>query len=478
MSDAFLALDQGTTGSKAYLWRDGVVSLVGRRTHRQIRPRAGWVEHDAAELLRHLEELSAAAGRCSAAGLANQGETVVAWDAATGRPLHNAIVWQDERTAGTIARLRAEGMEALTLERAGLPLDPYFSAAKLRWLLDHAEGAAELRRQGRLRLGTSDAFFLHRLTGTCATDVSTASRTSLMDLRRLCWDEALCAAFGVPIECLPEIFLTTADYGVLSTGTPLRVGIVDQQAALYGHGCTAPGDLKITFGTGAFALGLTDGLPAAGQPDGLLPTCAWQFGTAPPHYALDGGLLTAGACVEWLETLGLMDGHAGLDGFTGPSALERGLAFVPALAGLGCPHWDRAARGTWLGLGLETSRADLRRAVLEGIALQAAELVETFATRLGPPRRIAVDGGLSRSGFFTQFLADALGAPVEVAGSADMTALGVLALCRGEAIRPEGARRVEPVAPLPAPLKAHFRDAVALSQNWARGAAPGPRRGN
>ncbi|MCQ4159899.1 FGGY family carbohydrate kinase [Roseomonas sp. GC11] len=477
--NGILALDQGTTSSRAYLWRDGVLSLVGQRAHRQIRPRPGWVEHDAGEILAQLGELVRLAGPCAAAGLANQGETVVAWDAESGQPLHHAIVWQDERTADAIARLKAQGVEALTLARAGLPLDAYFSAGKLRWLLDNAAGARALLRQGRLRLGTSDAFFLHRLTGTCATDPSTASRTSLMDLRRLCWDAELCAAFGVPVECLPEIRPTTGGFGQLPGGARMVASVVDQQASLFGHGCREPGDLKITFGTGAFALGLTGPAPVGGMPGGLLPTCAWQMAGQAPLYALDGGLLTAGATIEWLRECGLLPGgYAGLDGFTGPSALARGLAFVPALAGLGSPHWDRAARGTWLGLDLSTGPADLRRAVLEGIALRAAELVRALRGALdglpGGTGRIAVDGGLSRSAYFTRFLADALGMPLEVAGSADITALGVLHLClealgQPERPRPDGTRRVAPEAPLPPALHDRFARAIALARGWAEG---------
>ncbi|MFZ9634786.1 MAG: FGGY family carbohydrate kinase, partial [Alphaproteobacteria bacterium] len=215
---AILAIDQGTTGTKAIAWRDGVLREVGRRVHRQIRPRQGHVEHDPMELLGHLRELLAQAGPVDLVGIANQGETVVAWDEATGRPLHNALVWQDERTADEVARLRAAGVEALALARAGLPLDPYFSATKLRWLLDNAEGARELLRLGRLRLGTSDAFFLRNLCGASATDPSTASRTSLMDIRSLRWDEELCAAFGVPVECLPEIRPTTGPFGIAPGG--------------------------------------------------------------------------------------------------------------------------------------------------------------------------------------------------------------------------------------------------------------------
>ncbi len=468
-----LALDQGTTSTKAYLWKNGSLTLVGQHAQRQIRPRSGWVEHDAEEIAAHLAALVDAAGPLDAAGLANQGETVVAWDAETKRPLHNAIVWQDERTADAIATLKEAGAEALTLARAGLPLDAYFSASKLRWLLDHAEGARALHRQGRLRLGTSDAFFLHRLTGVCATDPSTASRTSLMDLRRLCWDEELCAAFGVPVECLPEIRPTTGDFGRLPGGWPMVASVVDQQASLFGHGCREAGDLKITFGTGAFALGLTGAAPVLEGAGGLLPTCAWQCAGTPPAYALDGGILTAGAAIEWLKETGLLPGgHAQLDGFTGPSAIARGLAFVPALAGLGSPYWDRAARGSWLGLDLSTTPEDLRRAVLEGIAFRATELVRTLQATLGGRGRIAIDGGVSRSGYFTRFLANALNTPIEVAGFADVTALGVLhlvlgALGRPERPAPDGVRAIQPDAPLEAAHHARFARAVQLSRAWA-----------
>ena len=285
-----LAIDQGTTSTKAYRsGPHGTAVAVGSRTHRQIHPRPGWVEHAPAELLDGIRALIEAAGPCATAGLANQGETVVAWDARTKRPLHNAVVWQDERTADAVARLRAGGVESLTRDVAGLPLDPYFSATKLRWLLAHAEGAGELRRAGRLRLGTSDAFFLDALTGEFATDVSTASRTSLMDLSRLAWSPPLCAAFGVPLECLPEIRPTVGDFGQIPGGPHVGVAMVDQQAALYGHRCERPGDVKITFGTGAFALGVAGGTP----PDctsGLLATCAWQIGDAAACYAREGGI--------------------------------------------------------------------------------------------------------------------------------------------------------------------------------------------
>lgn len=469
---AVLAIDQGTTSTKAYLWRDERLHLVGRRTHQQIYPRAEWVEHDPEELVSHIADLVQTAGPAAAAGLANQGETVVAWDARTKQPLYNAIVWQDGRTAAEVQRLRSDGFEEMTLARAALPLDAYFSATKLRWLLDHADGARDLLRQGRLRLGTSDAFFLDRLTGVCATDPSTASRTSLMNLRGLHWDEDLCRIFGVPMECLPEIRPTTGDFGAV-VNIPVRVNVVDQQASLFGHGCQAPGDIKVTFGTGAFALGICGDQPSSAHASGLLPTCAWQLHGRPTQYALDGGTLTAGAAIDWLSRIGLLRDVSTLGGFTGPTALERGLVFVPALAGLGSPHWDRDARGTWLGLDLSTSQEDLCRAVLEGIALRAAEIVVLLSGALGGGHRIAIDGGLTRSDYFVNFLADALARPLHVAHSADVTSIGVLNLCLaalGRHQQPDmGSHRiVNPLKPLAAAQHAFFKEAVALSRSWGQ----------
>lgn len=459
-----LAIDQGTTSTKACrMDAAGGITVVGQRTHRQIRPQAGWVEHDPLELLENIRVLVAQAGEVASMGLANQGETVVAWDALTKRPLANAIVWQDGRTAGDVARLRAA--EALTLARAGLPLDAYFSATKLRWLLDHAEGAQDLRRQGRLRLGTSDAYFIDALTGVFATDVSTASRTSLMDLRALQWDAQLCGLFGVPMECLPEIRASVGDFGRLPSGARLVASVVDQQAALYGHGCQGVGDVKITFGTGAFALGLTGTAPVMGQGGGLLPTVAWRIGGGETQYALDGGILTAGSAVEWLRDIGLLEDFAALDAVQGPSAAARGLFFVPAQAGLGCPYWDRSARGAWIGLELDTPREALAQAVFEGIALRAAQLVEAFA-KISGIGRVSIDGGLSRSAYFTQFLANALGREIWVAEDADLTVMGLLKLCAQGVAVPQAWRAVAPEAVDFAGTKRRFADFVERTRGW------------
>jgi glycerol kinase len=466
-----LGIDQGTTSTKAYRAGEdnGAPHLIGRHVHRQIHPQPGWVEHDPAELLQAIEGLIEQAGPCDLVGLANQGETVVAWDAATKRPLHNAIVWQDDRTRPDIERLRAAGVETLTLARAGLPLDAYFSASKLRWLLDHAEGAAALHRAGRLRLGTSDAFFIDCLTGCFVTDVTTASRTSLASLTTLQWDPDLCVAFGVPVECLPAIVPSAGSFGALHgrPGTRLVASIVDQQAALYGHGCDRPGDVKITFGTGAFALGLAGTTPPPATP-GLIATCAWGIGTEPPYYATEASLFTAGAALEWLDRIGMRDGLDRLQPGAGPSASERGVMFVPAQAGLGCPYWDRSARAMWIGMDLATTREQLAMSVLEGVALRAAQMVSA----LGVDRdgQVRVDGGLSRNAYFVDFLAAALGRDIAVAESTDMTAWGVIRLCRAAAGLPGGRaprhRRVVPQRVLPAEVSQRFADAVERTRSW------------
>ena len=468
---ARLAIDQGTTSTKAFVAdAKGLVREVGRHKHRQFYPRPGWVEHDARELLDAVSRFCGLADAQTVIGIANQGETVVAWDARTKRPLYNAIVWQDNRTHNTIERLRSDGVENLTRERAGLPLDPYFSAAKLRWLIDNVECAKELAAAGRLRLGTSDAFFLDHLTGAFATDVSTASRTSLMNLRTLAWDPDLCAAFGVPIECLPEIRSTVDDFGSLACGAQLRVSIVDQQAALYGHGCRRPGDIKITFGTGAFALGLTEGISSTVDATGLVPTCAWRIGNAAARYALDGGLLTAASAIDWLGSVGLTDSVSDFVPEDEEPIAQRGLMFVPAQAGLGCPSWDSSARALWIGIELATSRTDLCRAVYEGVALRAAQVVRAFQKASGVAR-ISVDGGLTRNLYFQRLLADVTGRTIFVSEIADMTAKGVLDLCdTTEPLDNEAQakwRAVEPRSPFPEEVHAKFAMAVDRARGWA-----------
>lgn len=471
-----IAIDQGTTATKVFtLDAEGGFTSIMARPHRQHRPHPEWVEHDPEELVAGIVAGLAAAGEGRAIGLANQGETVVAWDGETGRPLYNAIVWQDARTRAFIDRLKADGSEALTLARAGLPLDPYFSASKLRWLLDHAEGAGSLLAAGRLRLGTSDAFFLDRLCGCFATDVTTASRTSLMNLATRDWDPELCRLFGVPLSALPPIRPTVGEFGRIGgSGTAVVASIVDQQAALFGHGCRRAGDAKITFGTGAFALMLTGGGPKGDPSSGLLPTVAWQIGRE-VSYALDGGVYNAGSAIDWLKSLGLFKDYGELDGFSGPSMLARGLVFVPALSGLGAPYWDRSAAGLWLGLGLETSRADLLRSALEGIALRAAQVLERMASSASLAGPLSIDGGLSRNRFFLETLAAATGLAVKVPMIADLTAYGVgLCALLGAGLvpriselpqAPSGAV-IEPEQCLERSLKERFAQAVERARSW------------
>ncbi len=467
-----LAIDQGTTGTKAFTLEDeGGFTKVASFEHKQIYPQAGWVEHDAEELLRHIQACIKKAGKVDAIGLANQGETIVAWDSETGKSIYNAIVWQDDRSKTLTEKLKAQGGEALTKAKAGLPLDPYFSASKFRWILDHVDVATDLLKLGRLRLGTSEAFFLNRLTGQFATDVTTASRTSLMSLETLQWDDELCALFGVPLDCLPAIKSSTGPFGTVGK-TPITASMVDQQAALFGHGCLQPGDGKITFGTGAFALALTGTKKPEKNDAGLLPTVAWGIGEQAPLFAVDGGIYNAASAVNWAKGLGLFSDYTEINSFTAASAISRGLVFVPALSGMAAPHWDRNAAGLWLGMGLDTTKKDMMQAVLEGIALRAAEVMQAMS-RLGAKGDfISIDGGLAANPYFGQFLANALNRNVTVAGSTDLTALGVarMALVGAGQTRlpplPPPPRNYFPVNPVSAAHHARFGIAILRSKGW------------
>jgi glycerol kinase len=472
---AVIAIDQGTTGSKAFrLDTSGRLEPLGGLQHRQILPQPGWVEHDADELLDHVRQLAARGGDAAALGLDNQGETVVAWDAESGEPIHNAIVWQDARTLDVTEKLKADGAEVLTITRAGLPLDPYFSASKLRWIIDHVPRARALLDRGKLRLGTSDSFFLDRLTGIYATDVTTASRTSLMNLDTGQWDPELCRLFGVPIEALAEIRSTAGSFGDFN-GMAITASITDQQAALFGHGCRRSGQAKITFGTGAFALAVADRNIAADRTNGMSRTVAWKIGDAPISYAIEGGVYDAASAVNWARGLSLFDDYSEIDAFAAPSAIERGIVFVPALSGLAAPYWDRNAAGMWLGLGLDSSKADMMQAMLEGIALLAAEVIEAMHKATPLDGAISIDGGLSNNRYFCKFLARALGRSVSVPSSADLTSLGAAqlamigaGLCGLDSLPPVPAERRRETAadPLPTHLRDRFRSAVERCRAW------------
>jgi glycerol kinase len=426
-----LAIDQGTTSTRAFaIEADGTRRLVYARRHQQFHPRSGWVEHDGAEILADLRAcLAQAPDSVAAVALGNQGESCLAWDGRDGTPLGPIIVWQDDRTATQLEPLRGSDAEALSLSRCGLPLDPYFSASKLGWLVKVVPQATRLLQQGHLRLGTTDAWFRDRLCGTFATDVTTAARTGLLNLATEQWDQDLCALHGVPLTALPTITDSAGAVGVVDCAgraLPLLASLVDQQAALYGHGCRRPGDSKITFGTGAFALAVTGGLPSGDMGGaGPLPTVAWRKDGQSCTYALDAGVYCASAAVDWARGLGLFRDFSEIEQFPGPPAISQGLAFVPALAGLACPHWNREARGLWSGLSLASSRLDLVRSVLEGVALRSAEALGAIETQIPLTGEVSIDGGLTGSPYFCQFLSTVLERPVRVSANPELTSLGL-----------------------------------------------------
>lgn len=466
-----LAIDQGTTSTRGLIVdADKPARICAAFKHAQHRPRSGWVEHDPSELLANIHKVLQQAGAVDAIGLANQGESCMAWDAISGEPLSPIIVWQDNRTSNAIEQIRTPDVERMVKQRAGVALDPYFSASKLSWLLQHNPEVRKAQQQGRLHLGTTDTFFIEQLTGVYATDVTTASRTSLMNLHSGQWDEDLCRLFQVPRQLLPEIKPTTADFGLIE-GIPLSASVVDQQASLYGHGCRTKGDAKITFGTGAFALAVSDdNLVDSGSP--LSTTVAWQT-----HerlcYALEGGVYDASAAVEWAKSLGLFSDYDELAHFSAASAISRSLAFVPALSGLACPHWDRSANAMWIGMDGGTNRRDLCQAVLEGVALRSAEVIDEMNRHIPIGEKITVDGGLARSPYFVQFLADVLQRQIITQHFDEMTALGCAALAAervGERIHIDHAAAgcFTPSIPYERAQhwKALFASAVSRTKGW------------
>lgn len=458
------AIDQGTTSTRCLVVEEGGAwQLAGSRRHAQHYPADGWVEHDAEELLGNIRALLAEAGRVDAIGLANQGESCLAWDARTGAPLSRVIVWQDARTSHDLARLGAEA-ELRSKAVAGLPLDPYFSASKLAWLIDHVPAVSDALAAGHLRLGTTDAFFLDRLCGSFVTDLATASRTGLLDLSRLDWSDELCELYRIPRACLPRIVSVDEGFGAID-GVPVKASIVDQQAALYGHGCRAAGDAKITFGTGAFLLAVAgDRCPGEGA---LLPTIGWGRRGGATTYAIEGGVYDAGAAVEWARRVGVVSSLDELGDFSGATAISRGLCFVPALSGLAAPFWDRAAAPLFIGMQPSTERGDLARSVVEGIALLTARLVDEAASMITLGPRLSIDGGLSQSAYFAQTLASACGRTVVVPRMHELTALGLAEFCGLDvgATR-QAARCFEPNGSVTDADRARFAEAVNRARSW------------
>jgi glycerol kinase len=436
-----LAVDQGTTSTRATVLDARLaVRGVGQQELTQHFPKPGLVEHDLLEVWASTEwciarALKAAGVRgqdLAAVGLTNQRETTGLWHRGTGKPLHRAIVWQDRRTAAFCAELKARGEEARVKEATGLVLDPYFSGTKLRWLLDSVKGARARAEAGELCFGTIDTWLVSRMTGGAAhvTDVSNASRTLLMGLRSLAWEPALLELFGVPPQVLPRIAASSEPYGFtrgmksLPDGIPVAGMAGDQQAALFGQACFTPGEAKCTYGTGAFLLMNVGEAPVASK-SGLLTTVAWKLDGV-TTYALEGSCFIAGAAVQWLrDGLGLIEKASDVEALARTVKDTGAVVFVPALAGLGAPHWRPDARGLFAGLDRSTTRGHLARAVLEGLALQIFELAE--AMRLDSGRDIPafkVDGGAARNDLLLQYQADLLGTTVVRPRNVETTSLG------------------------------------------------------
>ena len=435
-----LALDQGTTSSRAIVFDEsGAAVAVAQREFRQIFPRPGWVEHDPLEIwesqLAVAREALARAGLeardVAALGLTNQRETMVLWDRATGQPLANAIVWQDRRTADVCDRLKREGHEPLFRERTGLVLDPYFSGTKLAWLLDHVPGARDAPE--RLAFGTVDSWLLWNLTGGAlhVTDVTNASRTLLWNLHTADWDDELLAILGVPRPMLPEVRASSEIYGETVAGlfgAPIPIAGVagDQQAALFGQACLAPGMAKNTYGTGCFLLMNTGDQPGAARATSCSRRPPGGSAPGPTEYALEGSVFVAGAAVQWLrDGLGLIRAAADVEALAASVPDSGGVVLVPAFTGLGAPHWDPYARGALVGITRGTTAAHLARAALEAIAFQVADVLDAMAADAGVPiAELRVDGGAAANDLLMQLQADLAGVPVVRPRVQETTALG------------------------------------------------------
>jgi glycerol kinase len=438
-----LAIDQGTTGTTCLVF-DLQGELIGRayREFSQHFPRPGWVEHDATEIweVSHavageaLEDAGLGPGELEAIGLTNQRETVVCWDPATGEPLHRALVWQDRRTAARCRQLREQGEESGLRAKTGLMLDPYFSATKIEWLLRNVDGLAQRAREGRAVFGTVDAWMVFKLTGEFVTEPTNASRTLLMDIRSGRWDPELLELFGVPERALPAIRPSCGELGRTRAdafhghAVPVSGVAGDQQAALFGQRCLEPGLGKNTYGTGSFVL-LNHGTSVPEAPAGLLATVAWQIGRN-TTYALEASIFVTGAAVQWLrDGLGIIEQAAETEALAKSLDSNDGVYFVPALTGLGSPHWDPYARGTVVGLTRGATRAHLARAALEAMAYQAVDAIEAMR-RAGsePLEELRADGAATVNRWLMQFQADMLGVPVVVPEIAETTAMGAALL--------------------------------------------------
>lgn len=499
MTESFvLAIDQGTTGTTVLVFdRDNEIKARAYAEITQHYPRPGWVEHDALEIWqvtrsligKALRTASASIGDLHAIGITNQRETVVMWDRATGEPVSRAVVWQDRRTADLCDELRAcTGLEETVRRKTGLVLDPYFSGTKVKWLLDHVPGLRQRTDRNEIAFGTVDSWLVWNLTGgkEHITDYSNASRTLLYDIDGLQWDQELLDLLDIPRSILPEVKPSSHVYGRTDPGVfpgaqPVPVaGIAgDQQAALFGQACYGAGSAKNTYGTGSFLL-VNIGANSVRSRERLLTTIAWGIAGEPVEYALEGAIFVTGAAVQWLrDGLGIIKSAAETEVLARSVASNEGVYFVPALVGLGAPHWDPHARGTLIGITRGTTKAHLARAVLEAMCYQTRDVVEAMERESGVPfKELRADGGASVNGFLMQFQADLLGIPVEVPQINETTALGAaylagLATGFWESREELGARwklrqRYEPRMPGSerARLYRRWRQALERAKGW------------
>jgi glycerol kinase len=438
MSELILVLDEGTTSTRAMLFTAaGERRGMAQRELTQHYPRPGWVEHDAAEIwdrtlacAREMVEHAGGAERIAAIGIANQRETVVAWDRVSGEPIARVIVWQDRRTADVCTRLREAGHEEAVRERTGLLLDPYFSATKMRWLLDHEPAVMEAAKSGRLAFGTVESWLVFKLAGAHVSDAGNASRTALLPLAGKSWDESLCELFGVPRAALPEVTDSAARFGstrLFGAAIPICGLAGDQQAATIGQGCLSPGDTKATYGTGAFVLA-NRGAAVPRSRHRLLGTVLYQLrGTR--CYALEGSVFVAGSFIKWLrDSLGFIETVAETEALARSVEDSGGVVVVPALSGLGAPHWRPDARGSIGGLSFATGKAHIVRAALEAMAHQTHDLAAAFAADGAPWRVLKIDGGMAANDWMAQDVADIADLPVLRPDFVETTALGAAML--------------------------------------------------
>ncbi len=423
-----LALDQGTTSSRALLFdREGQVRAMAQREFKQYFPQPGWVEHDPLEIWEsQLAVLKEVGGDVEAIGITNQRETTIIWDRATGEPIYRAIVWQDRRTAVRCAKLQEESFEEVFSQKTGLVIDPYFSGTKIEWILDNVPGARARAEAGELAFGTIDSWLVWQLTGgkVHVTDVTNASRTLLFNIHTQEWDQELLEILNVPPSLLPEVRSSSEIYGHTTDGTPIAGIAGDQQAALFGQGCVRHGMAKTTYGTGCFLLMNTGSQPVVSR-NHLLTTMACQVG-GKTQYALEGSVFIGGAVVQWLrDQLGLIENSDEIEALARQVEETTGVVFVPAFTGLGAPYWDPNARGTIFGMTRGTSAAHIARAALESIAFQVTDVLRAMEADTGEKlRELRADGAATHNDLLMQFQADLLGVPVVRPAIAEVTALG------------------------------------------------------